>query len=576
MTATTNSSLSTFNFSRSKKRADAINMAGANPFAYCYGSQDSSPFDNSSDEARMMTKDRFRSQVSAKLKDKASQKNGPKAPARERISKSCDNILGFQVYKPVLVRVTQSMDNVLPFRRYGEPFKPPEGMSHVRGGRKMRQEKAKLSSQSYPSTYREDREIKLQEHYPIITQSPSSEHFSTIAQPSTTEYYSTIAQSPSPEQYSTTAQSPISEHWSTIAQSPNFRHYSPVTQSLSSEYSFSSDINSPAASSFTQYDLFYSWNPRHETSMIVPEVHETIIIIPETPKQPEAILYAVPLEHGHTVKDFLREYMGTTHNLAPSAILVIDVNTPDIKGSVITTLSMTDRVEYGPRGQKPRFRFSDFREEGLLYTGESVLVPELHDPQAFIGCLLDKGLITLSAIQPVNTKDDKHDDPGAGCKSHFLEQLARINAHVDHIASNRNPGFFMPPIQPKQAEKLVEQKPPEEEAVEQKPAKHKLFPYKQWALCPQRRRAVEERRKREERREREEEDRRKRVEKEERRRIEEEDNDKRGITLSRSIIHETRLFALQNLKAPTMAKFPSRRNELVWCGWNILKNQMET
>lgn len=96
----------------------------------------------------------------------------------------------------------------------------------------------------------------------------------------------------------------------------------------------------------------------------------------------------------------------------------------------------------------------------MIYTGESILIPELHDQRGMMQCLLERGGINLSPIQPQI--------------SNFTDNEQLFTSH--------------------------------------------------------------------------------------------------GHRISTSMIDEGRLFALQNKRHPTMAKFPTKRNELVWCGWNLLLN----
>jgi hypothetical protein len=311
-------------------------MVEADPFADC---SDYSPysehFDDPSDEESISKSNPLHSPSADRLFDEASSKKYFGNSTGQRLTKSCDNIVGHHIYQTVCpARANRSIDDVLPFRRRTDPFKPPEGMAQARAIKDVQRERAKLSGQSHNGTYHQYQELKLQQQQrPTIAQSSNSEHFSTIAQPPTSEYYS------------------------------------------------------PASSSFTEYNRSHLWGKGHDPAMC-------------TPYSSDPFLYAVPPEHENKVRNILHDYMDSAQDLLVVAILVIQIHTPEIKGCVITILSMSNPVEYGPRGQKPRVKTTSSHMNGSLHTGKSILIPEIHDPRAFVRCLLRRGLIVVSAIQP--------------------------------------------------------------------------------------------------------------------------------------------------------------------------------
>ncbi|QDS70455.1 hypothetical protein FKW77_009903 [Venturia effusa] len=193
----------------------------------------------------------------------------------------------------------------------------------------------------------------------------------------------------------------------------------------------------PASSTSTQHVGLYDEPSRLPTLDLPPE------------PGPRVAMYQVSWEYRVEVTSFLIEHIGASQSLTPSFLLIIDVDTPEIKGSVITSLARTAHSLHRVRGS-----------DVLLHTGESILVPGLHDPRGMVQCLLERGGIKPASIRP-------------------------------HVSSPS--------------------------ATEQTPTTH-------------------------------------------------------DHRLSASLVDEARLFALRNKRKPTMAKFWPERNELVWCGWNLLLN----
>jgi hypothetical protein len=182
---------------RIRERDHATKMVEANPFADC---SDYSPysqhFDDSSNDESISKSSSLHSPSADGIFDEANSKKYLGISTGQRLTKSCDNILGHHVDQPDFpARANRSIDDVLPFRRRTNPFELPEGMAQARARKDVQRERAKLSGQSHNRAYHQYQELKLQQQRLTIAQSSNSEQFSTIAQPPTSEYCSPASSS---------------------------------------------------------------------------------------------------------------------------------------------------------------------------------------------------------------------------------------------------------------------------------------------------------------------------------------------------------------------------------------------
>jgi hypothetical protein len=135
----------------------------------------------------------------------------------------------------------------------------------------------------------------------------------------------------------------------------------------------------------------------------LPAPYSNLVQEPKT--TPAAVLYLVHPETRQAVTTFLQDYAGTNPT-APYALLMIDASISNFTGCILTTLCLNPRGENCMReaeeGEKAAATAAaaPLRIDTAMLTGESVLIPQNHDPWVFMQCLLDERLVRLAAAQP--------------------------------------------------------------------------------------------------------------------------------------------------------------------------------